>query len=91
MISLTREDRAKINYALETKSLALRQGRHGIEDDPGADAKWLAHLDALRQKIGPDGTSAASEGVAPTKSGKLSTTNSHTLSATICKGWRGWR
>jgi hypothetical protein len=61
MMSLTREDWSEIYYALEAKSLALRQG--GPEDEPGQDARWIAHLDAVREKIGPDGTSAAHEGV----------------------------
>ena len=67
MISLTREDWAEIYYALEAKGLALREGKYGSEDEPGQDSKWLAHLDAVLEKIGPDGTSAASEGVSPTK------------------------
>jgi hypothetical protein len=64
MISLTREDWSEIYYALEAKSLALRQGKYGPEEEPGQDAQWIAHLDAVRDKIGPDGTSAAHEGVA---------------------------
>jgi hypothetical protein len=67
MISLTREDWSEIYYALESKSLALRRATYGSEDAPGQDAKWIAHLDALIEKIGPDGTSAVSEGVARTK------------------------
>jgi hypothetical protein len=67
VISLTREDWSEIFYALESKSLALRQGKYSPEDEPGQDAEWIAHLDALREKIGPDGTSAASQGVACTK------------------------
>jgi len=67
MISLTREDWSEIYYALETKSLMLRQGKYGSEDKPGQDAKWIAHIDALRAKIGPDGTAAAHEGVARSK------------------------
>jgi hypothetical protein len=38
MISLTREDWAEIYYALESKSLALRHGKYGSEDEPGQDA-----------------------------------------------------
>ena len=67
MVNLTREDWSEIYYALESKSLALRQGKYGSEDEPGQDAEWIAHLDALREKIGPDGTSAASEGVTRSK------------------------
>src|SRR5258707_15797253 len=53
MISLTREDWSEIFYALESKSLAVRQGQYGSEDASGADAKWIGHLDELREKIGP--------------------------------------
>jgi hypothetical protein len=67
MISLTREDWSEIYYALEAKSLALRQGKYGPEDEPGQDAKWIAHIDAIREKIGADGTSAAHDGVARSK------------------------
>ena len=67
MISLTREDWSEIYYALESKSLALQQGKYGPEDEPGQDTEWIAHLDAIREKIGPDGNTAAHEGVARTK------------------------
>jgi hypothetical protein len=67
MISLTREDWCEIYYALEAKSLALREGKYGPEDEPGQDAKWIAHLEAVRDKIGPDGSSAAHRGVARAK------------------------
>ena len=63
MISLTREDWSEIYYALDTKSLAVRQGKYGLEDKPGDDAKWIAHLEAIKQKIGPDGANAVHEGV----------------------------
>jgi hypothetical protein len=65
MISLTREDWSEISYALESKSLAVRQGQYGSEDVSGADSKWIAHLDRLRLRIGPDGAKAAQEGVRP--------------------------
>jgi hypothetical protein len=67
MISLTRADWSEIYYALEAKSLALRQGKYRPEDVPGQDPAWMAHLDAIREKIGPDGNTAAHEGVARTK------------------------
>jgi len=67
MIALTFEDWSEIYYALESKSLALRQGKYGSEDEPGQDAEWLAHIDAIRAKIGPDGSLAAHEGITPTK------------------------
>jgi hypothetical protein len=62
MINLTQEDWAEIYYALETKSLAVRQGKYNPEDSPGQNAEWITHLDALIEKIGPDGSSAALEG-----------------------------
>jgi len=66
MISLTREDWSEIFYALESKALAVRRGRYGSEEEaPGADFKWITHLDELRRKIGPDGAKAAREGVGP--------------------------
>jgi hypothetical protein len=63
MISLTLEDWSEIYYALETKSLVLRQGSYGAEDKPGDDAQWLAQIEAIRRKIGPDGATAARKGV----------------------------
>jgi len=67
MISLTREDWAEIYYALETKSRALRQGKYGAEDNPGQDAEWIAHIEAVKQAIGPDGAAAAHQGVERSK------------------------
>jgi hypothetical protein len=64
MISLTPEDWAEIYYALDTKSVALRRGDYVPEDALGDDARWIAHLEAIKDKIGPDGADAASEGVA---------------------------
>ena len=65
MIGLSRDDWSEIFYALESKYLAVKRGRYGSEDASGADAKWIAHFDELRRKIGPDGAKAAREGVAP--------------------------
>jgi hypothetical protein len=59
MIKLKREDWREIYYALELKSQALKQGRYGTEDYRGQDAAWIAHLDAILRKIGPDGRAAA--------------------------------
>ncbi len=67
MISLTREDWSEIYYSLEMKSLALRQGKYGQEDEPGQDAEWIAHIETVREKIGPDGATAALEGVERSK------------------------
>ncbi|HVB79689.1 MAG TPA: hypothetical protein VNE82_07025 [Candidatus Binataceae bacterium] len=63
MITLTRKDWSEIYYALETKSLALRQGKYGPEDKPGQDAAWIAHIEAVRTTIGLEGAIAAFEGV----------------------------
>jgi len=67
MIRLTRKDWAEIYYALETKSLALRQGKYGPQDKARQDAEWIAHIEAVKQTIGPDGASAAQRGVACSK------------------------
>jgi hypothetical protein len=64
MIRLTRKDWAETYYALETKSLALRQGKFAPEDKPGEDTEWITRIEALKQTIGPDGATAAQRGVA---------------------------
>jgi hypothetical protein len=63
MIKLTREDWCEIYYALELKCLRVRHAGYGVEDMPGQDAAWLAHLEAIMDRIGPDGDQAASAGV----------------------------
>jgi hypothetical protein len=67
MIGLTREDWCEIYYALKLKSRALTRGEYGNEDYLGQDADWLAHLDAILKKIGPDGRLAARNGVKRSK------------------------
>ena len=67
MIGLTREDWCEIYNALETKSLALRQGKYSLQDKSGQDAEWIAHLETLKQTIGPDGAAAAHQGVERSK------------------------
>ncbi len=67
MIRLTRKDWAEIYYALETKWLGLRQGKYGREDRARQDAEWIAHLEAVMQTIGPDGATAAQQGIARSK------------------------
>lgn len=67
MVRLTRKDWAEIYYALETKSLALRQGKYGPEDKARDDAEWIAHIEAVKQAIGHDGAAAAQRGVARSK------------------------
>jgi hypothetical protein len=63
MLKLTREDWCEIYYALDSKSLALKQGKYGAADKPSDDRKWIAHLEAVKQKVGPDGATAADQGV----------------------------
>lgn len=67
MIKLIREDWAEIYYALDTKSLAVRQGKYAPEDAPGQDAAWIAHIEAIKKKIGSDGSTAADAGVEGSK------------------------
>jgi hypothetical protein len=63
MITLTRKEWCEIYYALELKSRALIDGKYGIEDYAGQDANWIAHLNGIIEKIGPDGRIAARNGV----------------------------
>jgi hypothetical protein len=63
MIRLTGKDWSEIYYALESKALALRQGEYGLEDKPGQDVEWIRHIETIKRLIGPDGTTAAQEGV----------------------------
>ena len=63
MIVLKREDWAEIYYALDTKLIALRRGDYGPEIEPHQDARWIAHLEAIKRRIGPDGDRAARKGV----------------------------
>ena len=63
MIALNRKDWAEIYYAVDAKLKAVRQSSYGSEFQPGEDAKWIAHLQAIKRKLGPDGLRAATEGV----------------------------
>jgi hypothetical protein len=67
MIKLTQEDWAEIYYALDTKTLAVRRGDYGPEDVLSRDAAWIAHREAIKERIGSDGSIAADEGVAGIK------------------------
>ena len=64
MIKLTREDWAEIYYALDTKTLAVKRGEYAPEDSLGQDTAWIAHIEAIKKKIGSDGSLAADQGVA---------------------------
>jgi hypothetical protein len=64
MMVLKREDWAEIYNALDTKLLALKRGAYGRELESRQDAKWIAHLEAIKRKLGPDGMRAARRGIA---------------------------
>jgi len=63
MVKLSREDWIEIYYALESKSEAIERGEYGVEFERGEEARWLAHLSAIKGKIGDDGLAAAKGGV----------------------------
>jgi len=67
VIKLTREDWAEIYYALDRKAFAVRRGEYAPEDAHGQDAAWVAHIEAIKEKIGSDGSVAADKGVAGIK------------------------
>ncbi len=62
MIALNGKDWAEIYYAVDAKLNALRQGSYGSEFQPGEDARWIAHLQAIKRKLGPDGIRAGKQG-----------------------------
>ena len=59
MITLTTEEWAEVYYALESKKKAIRIGVLG------PDRPWEEQVQAIMDRIGPDGETAASEGVSP--------------------------
>jgi hypothetical protein len=72
MLTLSREDWAEIYYALDTKAKLIEDGEYGCcehkETPDGGDCpedcdgEWLRHLQAVMDKIGPDGTDALLKG-----------------------------
>jgi hypothetical protein len=62
-ILLTADDWQEIYYALETKRIGIKEGKFGPEDEPGHNKKWIAQLESIEAKIGPDGEEAAKRGV----------------------------
>jgi hypothetical protein len=69
-IVLTRDDWIEIDSALASKAAMLRRGDYGpclehTRRPCSCDKTWAAHLKAIAQTIGPDGTIAATCGVAP--------------------------
>ena len=61
MIDLSRQDWAEIYYALDSKVNLI------AENSPKdrLSRKWIKQLKAIRDAIGPDGKTAADEGVNP--------------------------
>lgn len=52
---LTKSDWEEIYYAVDGKMRDIMAGKYGPEDEPGQDGEWVAHLNAILEKIGPDG------------------------------------
>ncbi len=71
MVTLSREDWAEIYYALNTKAGLIENGEYGCcehketddECPERCDESWVAHLRAIMDKIGADGTDALTTGV----------------------------
>ena len=59
MIDLSRQDWAEIYYALDSKVTLI------AENSPKdrLSKRWIKHLEAIKVAIGPDGETAADEGV----------------------------
>lgn len=62
MDRLTEEDWVEIYAALDTKRNQIENGDFGEEDD---DERWIAHLDAVMEKIGPDGENMTTKRTEP--------------------------
>ena len=61
MVQLSKEDWVEIYYAVESKRLFLERDHYC-----GRDLNWVGHLKNIMEIIGPDGETAAQEGVAST-------------------------
>jgi len=61
MIDLSREDWAEIYYALDSKVNLIAEG----SPKDRLSQRWIKHLEAIKEAIGPDGETAADEGVYP--------------------------
>ena len=61
MIDLTRQDWAEIYYALDSKVNLIAQG----SPKDRLSKRWIKQLEAIKEAIGPDGETAANEGVNP--------------------------
>jgi len=55
MERLTKEDWVEIYYALDTKRDQIENGDFGEGEGGDENEDWIAHLDAIMEKIGPDG------------------------------------
>jgi len=55
MNRLTKEDWLEIYNALETKRNQIENGDFGEGDEDDENKDWIACLDAIMEKIGPDG------------------------------------
>ena len=61
MIDLSREDWAEIYYALDSKVNLIAEG----SPKDRLSQRWIKHLEAIKDAIGPDGETAADDGVNP--------------------------
>jgi hypothetical protein len=61
MIDLSRGDWAEIYYALDSKVNLIAEG----SPRDRLSKRWIKQLKAIKDAIGPDGETAASEGVNP--------------------------
>jgi len=55
MERLTKEDWVEIYCALDTKRDQIENGDFGEGEEDDENEDWIAHLDAVMEKIGPDG------------------------------------
>jgi hypothetical protein len=60
--TLSKEEWGELYSALLMKRHALATGQLGEEIEDGEDARWLAELDALMVKMGPDGCNMWAKG-----------------------------
>ena len=58
---LTRDDWVEIGAAVDHYKRAIASGNLGPEFQRGEDRKWIAHLEAILETIGPDGEDMAED------------------------------
>ena len=61
MIDLSRQDWAEIYYALDSKVNLIAES----SPKDRLSKRWIKQLEAIKDAIGPDGETAADEGVNP--------------------------